>query len=162
MYNTLRIKIKNRRRNNEKIILILMLLVSSLCFAAEKKETNLDYILKVEKVQYEENEYKAYVKFEQGISDDGTLGLNVVRVCRVLKMLREEYSNGNWFYVDSVDDKNEMVITASMKSPKVNLRDKETNVEICEEVLTNRNIMLIPELRNKMMKFIEKREIPIM
>lgn len=146
----------------KKIILMLMLLVSSLCFGAEEKEASLDYVLKVEKVQYEENEYKAYVKFEQGISDDGTLGLNVVRVCRALKMLQEEYPNGNWFYVDSMDDKNEMVITASMKSAKVNLRDKETNVEICKEVLANGNIMLIPELRNKMMKFIEKGEIPMM
>lgn len=34
----------------KKIILMLMLLVSSLCFGAEKKETNLDYVLKVEKV----------------------------------------------------------------------------------------------------------------
>ena len=54
-----------------------------------------------------------------------------------------------------------MVITASIKSAKVNLKNKKTNVEICEEVLTNGNILLTPELRNKMMKFIEKGEIPV-
>lgn len=139
-----------------------MTFISVLCCAGEKKSTELDYVLKVEKVQYEENEYKAYVKYEQALTDNGTLGLNVVRVCRALKMLQKKYPKGRWFYVDSVDSKNEMVITASIKSANVNLKDKETNVEICEEVLKNGNILLIPELRSKMMRFIEKEEIPLM
>lgn len=146
----------------KKIFLFFMVLFSVLCYAGEKKSSDLDYVLKVEKVQYEENEYKAYVKYEQALTDNGTLGLNVVRVCRALKILQEKYPNGRWFYVDSVDSKNEMVITASIKSANVNLKDKETNVEICEEVLKNGNILLIPELRSKMMRFIEKGEIPLM
>ncbi|WP_294707237.1 hypothetical protein [uncultured Fusobacterium sp.] len=146
----------------KKILISLMLLFSTFLFGSVESDVEkMDYVLKVEKVQYEDNEYKAYVKFEQALSDNGTLGLNVIRVCRTLKMLQEKYPKGNWFYVDSVDEKNEMVITASIKSAKVNLKNKKTNVEICEEVLTNGNILLTPELRNKMMKFIEKGEIPV-
>lgn len=147
----------------KKLIIFLLLSISALMFGNDsEKVTKLDYITKIEKVQYEDNEYKAYVKYEQSLSDDGTLGLNVVRLCRSLKALQEKYPNAKWLYADIIDNDNKMIITASMKVGKANLIDKNDNISICKEVLTNGNILLTPNLRSKVQQFINKGEIPLL
>ena len=76
----------------KKILISLMLLFSTFLFGSVESDVEkMDYVLKVEKVQYEDNEYKAYVKFEQALSDNRTLGLNVFRVYWTLKMLLIKY-----------------------------------------------------------------------
>lgn len=147
----------------KKLIIFLLLSISALMFGNDsEKATKLDYITKIEKVQYEDNEYKAYVKYEQSLSDDGTFGLNIVRLCRSLKILQEKYPNANWLYSDVIDDNGEMIMTASMKIGKANLLDKDDNVEICKEVLNNGNLLLAPDLRAKLQGFINKGEIPLL
>lgn len=146
----------------KKILIGLMLVVSTFLFGSENKKTEkLDYIIKIEKVEYEDNEYQALVKFEQALSDDGTLGLNFVRMSRALKHMQEQHPDANWLYCEVVDDKNETVLNSSIKKGKVNLINKDNNVDICREVLENGNVLLIPELRQKMKKFIQKGEIPL-
>lgn len=138
-------------------VLILSLFMFSFSFSIEKPE----YITKVVESKYDPGEYSAYIDFEQGFSDKGTIGLNFVRVCHSLKYLQEQYPDGKWFYVDCMNGDNTFM-SGNFKAGKVNLIDKQNNIELGKELILNGNTIMPISVREKLYKFITDGYIPMM
>ena len=146
---------------------ILVLLFSFLIFSfgfsetkiIEKNDKKLDYILEI--IKSDENDYTAKIKIEQSITDDGTLGLSFIRICHTFKRLQEKYPNASWYFVETIKPDGQKYWTASIKNKGVKLRDKKENLDLAREVVKHWNIMMHPEDRERIHKFIENKNIPM-
>lgn len=145
------------------LILLFSLLIFSFGFSEtkiiEKNDKKLDYILEI--IKSDENDYTAKIELEQSITDDGTLGLIFIRICHTFKRLQEKYPNASWYFVETIKPDGQEYWTASMKNKDVKLQDKKENLELAKEVVKHWNIMMHPEDRERINKFIENKNIPI-
>lgn len=145
------------------LILLFSLLIFSFGFSEtkiiEKNDKKLDYILEI--IKSDENDYTAKIELKQSITDDGTLGLIFIRICHTFKRLQEKYPNASWYFVETIKPDGQEYWTASMKNKDVKLQDKKENLELAKEVVKHWNIMMHPEDRERINKFIENKNIPI-
>lgn len=145
------------------LILLLSLLIFSFSFSEtkiiKKNDKKLDYILEIRKS--DENDYTAKIELKESITNDGTLGLILIRISRTFKRLQERYPNASWYFVETIKPDGKEYWTASMKNKDVRLQDKEENIELATEVIKHWNIMMHPEDRERINNFIENKNIPI-
>lgn len=145
------------------LILLFSLLIFSFGFSEtkiiEKNDKKLDYILEIRKS--DENDYTAKIELKESITNDGTLGLILIRISHTFKRLQERYPNASWYFVETIKPDGKEYWTASMKNKDVRLQDKEENIELATEVIKHWNIMMHPEDRERINNFIENKNIPI-
>lgn len=145
------------------LILLFSLLVFSFGFSEtkiiEKNDKKLDYILEI--IKSDENDYTAKIELRESITDDGTLGLSFIRICHTFKRLQEKYPNASWYFVETIKPDGQKYWTASIKNKGVKLQDKKENLDLAREVVEHWNIMMHPEDRERIHKFIENKNIPM-
>jgi hypothetical protein len=143
----------------KKIIFSLFLLLTSFLFGAI--DSYPEYVTEVKKVEYEEADYNIKIQLEGMLTQDGTLGNSVVRIAHSLKALQEHYPKANWFFFQTYDESGKEFWTGSIKIKGVNLQNKSDNYELVKEVVKNWNIMMHPEDRERINKFISDGYIPM-
>lgn len=145
------------------LILVFSLLIFSFGFSEtkiiEKNDKKLDYILEI--IKSDENDYTAKIELRESITDDGTLGLSFIRICHTFKRLQEKYPNASWYFVETIKPDGQKYWTASIKNKGVKLQDKKENLDLAREVVEHWNIMMHPEDRERIHKFIENKNIPM-
>lgn len=145
------------------LILLFSLLIFSFSFSEtkiiEKNDKKLDYILEI--IKSDENDYTAKIELRESITHDGTLGLSFIRICHTFKRLQEKYPNASWYFVETIKPDGQKYWTASIKNKDVKLQDKKENLDLAREVVEHWNIMMHPEDRERIHKFIENKNIPM-
>lgn len=139
-----------------KKILILLLLCSFTILAVEYPE----YVTEVKKIEFEKADYNAKILLESSMTNDGTLGMSIVRVAHTLKHMQEEFPNANWFFFQTYTEDGSELWTGSFKN-KVDLQNKKDNVALVGAVFENLNIYMNPQDRQKIKQFIEEGYIPM-
>lgn len=142
-----------------KKILFFIFILSCSLFGMEKPE----YIKSISESEYDKGDYTLKVEFHEGFSDDGTLGVNFIRLANSLKYAQISLKDAKWVYVVLVDQSDEQVngLELATKLINVDTSDKK-GMALYKEVISNGNILANQATINSLKEFIENNYIPTM
>ena len=138
----------------KKILLLLFILFNFNILAGGYPE----YVSEVTKV--DKADYNAKILLASSFTDDGTLGMSIVRISHTLKAMQKEYPKAAWFFFETYTESGEKFWTGSFKN-NVNLQDKTDNPSLVKAVFENLNIYMHPDDRARIKEFIEEGYIPM-
>ncbi|MGL5717360.1 hypothetical protein [Cetobacterium sp.] len=142
----------------KKIIFFIFIFTFSL-FGMEKPE----YIKNISESEYDKGDYTVSVEFHQGISDDGTLGVNFIRLANSLKYAQTSLSDAKWVYVVLVDESGEQINGLELATKLENINTEEKNeMELYKEIVSNGNILANKVTFETLHNFIKNNYIPRM
>lgn len=142
-----------------KKILFLILIFNFSLFGMEKPE----YIQNISESKYDKGDYTVKVEFHQSFSDDGTLGVNFIRLSYGLKYAQFSLKNANRVYVVLVDDNGDEIngLELSTKMSNIDTFDKK-GMSLYKEVIKNGNVLGNKATIEALNEFIENNYIPTM
>lgn len=142
----------------KKIIFFIFILTFSL-FGMERPE----YIKNISESQYDKEDYTVEIQFHQGISDDGTLGVNFIRLANGLKYAQYSLNNAKWIYVILIDENGDKIkgLELATKLENVNTNEKK-GMSLYKEVILNANVLGNKSTLQTLYDFIENNYIPTM
>lgn len=140
----------------KKIIFLIFILTFSL-FGMEKPE----YIESISESQYDKGDYTVKIQFHQSISDDGTLGVNFIRLAYGLKYAQYSLNDAKWVYVVLIDENGDQIngLELATKLENVNTNEKD-GMSLYKEVVLNANVLGNKATIQALHDFVENNYVP--